>query len=52
MIVSQKPCIENEYVKIGTSNFEIVKYCIYLFTVSTNKNELRPELEKKNYKCK
>jgi hypothetical protein len=52
MIVSQKSYNENEYVKVGTYNFEIVKYYTYLFTVLTNKNELRPELEKKNYKCK
>jgi len=52
MIVSQKLYNENEYVKIGTYNFEKVIYYTYLFTVLTNKNELRPELEKKNYKCK
>jgi hypothetical protein len=47
MIVSQKLYNENEYVKIGTYNFEKVIYYTYLFTVLTNKNELRPELEKK-----
>jgi hypothetical protein len=52
MVVSQKPYNENEYVKIGTYNFEIVRYCTYIFTVLTNETELRPELEKKNYKCK
>jgi hypothetical protein len=52
MIVSQKPYNENEYVKIGTYNFKIVKYYTFFFSVLTNKNELRPELEKKNYKCK
>jgi len=52
IIVSQKPYNENEYVKIGTYNFEKVKYYTYLFIVLTNKNVLRPELEKKNYKCR
>jgi len=52
MIVSQKSYNENEYVKIGAYNFEIGKYYTYLFKVLTNKNELRPELEKKSYKCK
>jgi len=52
MIVSQKPYNENEYVKIGYYNFGKVKYYTYIFTVLTNKNLLRPELEKKNYKCK
>jgi hypothetical protein len=47
MIVSQKPYSENEYVNLGTYNFEIVTYYTYLFTVLTNKNKLRPELEKK-----
>jgi hypothetical protein len=47
MIVSQKPYTENEYVKTGTCNFEIVKHCTYLAKILTNKNELRPEIEKR-----
>jgi hypothetical protein len=30
-----------------TYNFEIVKYCTYLGTTLTNKNQLRPEIEKR-----
>ena len=30
MIVSRKPYTENEYVKTGTCNFEIVKHCTIL----------------------
>jgi hypothetical protein len=46
MIVLQKPYYENGYVKLGKHNFEIVKDCTYLGTSLTNKNELRPEIEK------
>jgi hypothetical protein len=46
MIVSQNPYSTSEYVKLGTYNFEIVKDCTYLGTLLTNKNELRPEVEK------
>ena len=38
---------ENEYVKLGTYNFEVVKDYTYLGTIPTNKNELRPEIEKR-----
>ena len=44
MIESQKPYNGNEYVKLGTYNFEIVKDYTYLGTILTNKNELRPEI--------
>jgi len=37
IIVSQKPYSENEYVKIGTYNFAIVKDYTYLDTILTNK---------------
>jgi hypothetical protein len=47
MIVSQKPYNENEYVKIGGYNFAIVKDYICFHTILTNKNELRPEIEKR-----
>jgi hypothetical protein len=32
--LSQKPYSENEYIKLGTYNFEIVKDCKYLGTFS------------------
>ena len=51
-LISRKPYNENEYIKVGTYNFEIVKHYTYLGTILTNKNDLRPEIEKKNYKCK
>jgi hypothetical protein len=38
MIASRKSYIENEYVKLGTYNFEIVKDYTYLGTVLTNEN--------------
>jgi chemotaxis receptor (MCP) glutamine deamidase CheD len=38
MTVSRKPYNENENVKIGTYNFEIVKGYTYLGTVLRNKN--------------
>jgi hypothetical protein len=46
MIISQKPYNKNYYVKLGTYNFEIVKDYTYLGTILTNKNQLRPEIEK------
>jgi hypothetical protein len=46
MIVSQNPYNTNEYVKLATYNFEIVKDYTYLGTLLTNNNELRPEVEK------
>jgi hypothetical protein len=49
--VSRKPFNENKYVKLGTYNIEIVKDNTYLDTILTNKNELRPEIEK-NYELK
>jgi hypothetical protein len=39
MIVSQKPCIGNEYVKLDTKN-------TYIGTVLTYKNDVRPEIKK------
>jgi hypothetical protein len=42
---------ENEYVQLGTCNFEIMNDYTYLGAVVTNKNELRPDNEKYNYKC-
>ena len=48
MIILWKPYNGNEYVKLGTFNFEIVKGFTYLGTILTNKNELRPEIEKEN----
>jgi hypothetical protein len=47
MIVSQTPCKANEYVKIDRYNFATVKDYIYFLTILTNKNELRPEIEKR-----
>jgi hypothetical protein len=44
MIVFQKSYCENERVKLGTYNFEIVKDTTYQCTVPTNRNELRPEI--------
>jgi hypothetical protein len=41
-----EPYNKNEYVNLGTYNFDIVKDYSYLGTVLTNKNELRPETEK------
>jgi hypothetical protein len=49
MIVSWQPYSGNEYVKLGTYNFEIMRDYTYLGTILTNKNELGPELKKKNY---
>ena len=46
IIVSQKLYNGNGHVKFGTYNFEIVKEYTYLGTILTNKNELRPEIEK------
>ena len=47
MILSQKPYNENEYVKLGTYNFEIVKDNTHFGTILINKNELWPETEKR-----
>jgi hypothetical protein len=41
------PYNENEYVNLNMCNFEIVKDCTYLGTIITNKNKLRPEIEKR-----
>jgi hypothetical protein len=38
MIVSQKTYHENEYVKLDTCNFEIVKDCTYIGTILKNEN--------------
>jgi len=46
MLVSRKPLGENECIKFGAYDFEIVKDCTCLGTVLTDKNELRPEIEK------
>jgi hypothetical protein len=51
MVVLRKPYIENKYVELGIYNIEGVKECTYLGTVPTNKNELRPDIEK-HYKLK
>jgi hypothetical protein len=47
MTVPRKPYNENECVKRGTYNFEIVKDYTYIGTILTNKIELRPEIAKK-----
>jgi len=47
MTVSQKPNNENEFVKLGTYSFETVKDYTFLGTILTNKNKLRPEIEKR-----
>jgi len=47
MIVSQKPYNGNGYVNLCKYNFEIVKEYTYLGTILTNKDELRPEIEKR-----
>jgi len=47
MILSGNPYKENEYLQLGTYNFEIVKDYTYIGTILTNKNELRPEIEHK-----
>jgi len=44
MTLSRKPYGENEYIKLGTYNFERVKDCTYLGTILTNKIELRLEI--------
>ena len=38
VIVSRQPYHENEFVKLGTNNFEIVKDCTHLGKILTNKN--------------
>jgi len=45
-MISLKPLSENECVKFGTYDFEIVKDCTYLGTILTDKNGLRSEIEK------
>jgi len=52
MIVSRNPYNENEYIKLGTYNFEIVKDHTYLDKILTNKHELGPGIENKDYECK
>jgi len=47
MKVSGNPYKENEYVKLGTHNFEIRKDYTYLGKILTNKNKFRPETEKR-----
>jgi hypothetical protein len=47
VIVSQEPHNKNEYVKIGTYNFAIVRDYTHFQTILTNKNELIPETEKR-----
>ena len=47
MTVSGKPYSAIEYVKLGTYNFEIVKDCAYLSIILRNKNELKPEKERR-----
>jgi hypothetical protein len=47
MIVSQKPYLENEYVKLGTLFRNSGKDYTYLGTTLTNENKLRPEVEKR-----
>ena len=46
------PYNENQCVKFGKYNFEIANDYTCLGTIQTNKNELRPNTEKKNYQCK
>jgi hypothetical protein len=38
LIVSRKPYNKNEYVKLGTCNFAVVKDYTYHGTILTNKN--------------
>jgi len=45
MKVSQKPYTKNEFVKLGTYHFEIVKDYTYLGKI-LKKNELWPDIEK------
>jgi len=52
MIASRKPYSGNEYGQIVTRNFEIMKDYSCLSKILKNKNELRPEIETKCYKCK
>jgi hypothetical protein len=47
MAVSRMPYNENECVKLGKYNFEIENDYTYLGTIQTNKNELRPNIEKR-----
>ena len=45
-MISRNPLSEHECVKFGTYDFEIAKDCTYLGTILTDKNGLRPEIEK------
>jgi len=45
--VTRKTLNENDYVTIGIHNFEIVNVHTYISTILTNKNEVKPEIEKK-----
>jgi hypothetical protein len=47
MMVSQKTYHENEYVKLSTCKFDIMKDYTYLGTTVTNESELKPETEKR-----
>jgi hypothetical protein len=51
-VMSRNVYNENKYVKIGIYSLEIVQDYTYIGTILTNKNELRPEIEKNNFKCK
>jgi hypothetical protein len=44
MTLSRKSYSENEYVKLGTCNFETVKDCTSFGTILTNKIELGLEI--------
>jgi hypothetical protein len=41
LIVSRKPYNENEFVKLGTNNFEIVKDCTHVGKILTIKIKTR-----------
>jgi len=43
MTLSRKPYNENEFIKLGTHNFETVKNCTHLGTILANKIELELE---------
>ena len=47
-IVLRKLYNEYECVKIGTYNFEMLKYYTYLGTILTNKNEFSPQTGKRS----
>ena len=46
-IVSRKTLNENDWVTIGIPNFEVVNDHTYVSTILRNKNEVRPEIKKK-----